>query len=210
MDRKTALAPLEFIVSALGGCLLVLFVFSALGLAFGDDPPAGYVDPVCVTGEPQAVDDSLAGTRPPILQLSLDVTANYREIELCDASPTTRQRWLERLVMWPKLLFPIVTLVLLWRLVRRARRSGFFVPEIAVGVGRLGLFVLGWGVFVTALQAWAASELVATMAPEGTVNAAWPFLEQVLTPLLVGFGLLTVSRVLAQAVPMQRELDTTV
>ena len=210
MDRKTALAPLEFIVSALGGCLLVLFVLSALGLAFGDDPPAGYVDPVCVTGEPTASDDSLVGTRPQILELGLDVTANYREIELCDASPTTQQRWLERLVEWPKLLFPIFTLVLLWRLVRRARRSGFFVPEVAVGVGRLGLFVLGWGVFVTALQAWAASQLVATMAPEGTVNAAWPFLEQVLTPLLVGFGLLTVSRVLAQAVPMQRELDTTV
>ena len=210
MERKAALAPLEFIVSALGGCLLVLFVLAALGLAFGDDPPAEYVDPVCVSGKPKAVDDSLIGNRPDILDLALDVTANYREIELCDAAPSSRQRWLERAVNLPDLMYPTLTLLLLWRLVRKARRSGFFVPQIAQGVGRLGLFVLGWGLFVTALQSWAASRLASTMAPEGTLDAAWPYLEQVLTPLLIGFGLLTVSRVLAQAVPMQHELDATV
>src|SRR6185436_9673902 len=176
MDRKTALAPLEFIVSALGGCLVVLLLLSALSPLIGDDEPPGYVDPVCVTGKPTAVDDSLYGTRPQILELGLDVSANFREVELCDAQPTSRQRWLERVVVWPNLLFPIFILLLLWRLVRRARNSGFFVPDIAVGVGRLGLFVLGWGVLVTALQALAASQLAATMAPEGTMDAAWPFL----------------------------------
>ena len=211
MDRKAALAPLDFIVSTLGACLLVICLLMGWNALFGAEAPAGATEYACVTGHVRTGDDSLFGTRPTILDLEPGVTTNARDLELCDSSPTTGQLWLERaMINTPDLLYAVLTLVLLWRLVRRARRSGFFVPEIALGVGRLGLFILLWGLVVTALQAWAAAELVSSMAPHGTVDGAWQYLGRILTPLLIGFGLLTVSRVLAQAVPMQHELDTTV
>lgn len=188
----------------------MIAALAAWNAFFGADPPEGYVESVCVEGHLKAGDDTLFGTRPQILKLAPGVTTNARDVELCDASPSTRQRVLEKVASVPATSYPAIALLLVWLLVRRARWSGFFVPRIALGVGRVGLFVLLWGVLVTALQGWAASQLVQTMAPDGTVDGWYQYLDNVLTPLLVGFGLLAVSRVLAQAVPMQHQLDATV
>jgi hypothetical protein len=210
MDTKRALAPLELVVSVLAGLVLTLALLSVVFSFFDADPPAGYVEPVCVDAHARTGDDTTLGARPAILKLAPDVTTNMRDVELCDASPSAGQRLLRQVVTVTALLYPAVALLLLWLLIRSSRRSGIFVPKIARGVGRLGLFVLVGGLAGAALQAWAASALVQTMTNDETAVGYYQYLDDVWTPLLVGFGLITLSRVLSLAVPMQRELDATV
>jgi hypothetical protein len=98
----------------------------------------------------------------------------------------------------------------MWLVLRTARRHGVFSPQVALGVGRLGIYVLVGSLVAAAVQAKASVLLLDTLA---TQTNGWPFLSFFhlsWAGLIAGFGLLTVGRTLGHAVRMQREIDATV
>lgn len=99
-----------------------------------------------------------------------------------------------------------------WRLTRTARRRGLFSPHLALAVGRLGLFVLLGAAAVAMLRAPADWRLITTMVaqPNDAFDVIVSFFQLSWSTLFAGFGLLTVGRVMARAVPMQREIDATI
>jgi hypothetical protein len=92
-----------------------------------------------------------------------------------------------------------------------ARRMGLFSPDVALGVLRLGLFVVVGAVVVSCLRTYAEWRVLSTMVEGVTpTNAMFGFFHLSWSTLIGGFGLLTVGRVMAQSVRMQREIDATV
>ena len=88
--------------------------------------------------------------------------------------------------------------------------AGLFSPHVALGIGRLGLYVLLGALAVTLVEMWASYRVVATMVDGVNASHALAFFHLSWAILFAGFGLLTFGRVMAQSVDMQRELDATV
>jgi len=108
-------------------------------------------------------------------------------------------------------LFAAVFVGYTWWLTRLARRRGLFSPDVALGVLRLGLVVLVGAIVVSCLRSYAEWRVLSTMADEvSRTNALLGFFRLSWSTLIGGFGLLTVGRVMAQSVRMQREIDATV
>jgi len=211
VDQDWALAPLAFVVRVVGGLMVAVTLFVVPFVIFGSGSFLGVgADEVCVES-PLAgwSSDGDAGMRA-VVEPARGVSVSATTIRLCDGSPSGGQRTLSLVEQGSGFVYAAGLLLLLSLLLRTARQ-GFFVPRIALAVGRLGLYVLLGGLAAAFLHAWAASRLAATMvdgelAHPGLVAT----LHGLAAPLLAGFGLLTIGRVLVHAVPMQRELDTTV
>jgi hypothetical protein len=212
---RNALAPVEFILSV-AGALMVLFSV-ALGIAFlfGDDVSFfGIGDPsVCVT----ARDNALGGyggqgnNLAHVVGLHEGVSAMPRQIELCTFHASTTQHVWSFVAFFPSFLFAAVFVGYAWWLTRLARRLGLFSPDVALGVLRLGLVVLGGALVVSCLRSYAEWRVLTTMADGvSRSNALFGFFHLSWSTLIGGFGLLTVGRVMAQSVRMQREIDATV
>jgi Protein of unknown function (DUF2975) len=127
-------------------------------------------------------------------------------VQLTLAHPTTGQRGWELLAGLPSLALVVVALVLLRRLVGRARRDDPFTATTVRGFRTLGgvLIVGGPVVWVTGVLARFA--LSATAGPgaasfDFTVPLAW---------LLGGFVMLAVGEIVARGRALRAELDTVV
>lgn len=211
-----ALAPLEFILSV---AITLMLVFNALAIPFlvlGDGSTSflGIGGPsVCVIAPQSSVgaitgvginDAHVVGAKPGVSTVA-------HTISLCDNSPSTAQHAWSTLAVAPDFLYALGFLVIAWYLTRTARRRGLFSPHLALGVGRLGLYVLLGALFAGLLQMWADWHLVRSMdRGSDDISAALGFFHLSWAVLFAGFGLLTVGRVLAQSVRMQREIDATV
>ena len=215
MDRTTtnALAPIEFILSV---AITLMVFFNAIGLPLALLGHGSYFGMgervVCLTAPQSAV--GLIPSRGGINEQHLDVghgvstvAANYT---LCDSSPSSWQHLWSALATAPTFFYALGFLSLAWLLTRTARRRGLFSPHVALGVGRLGLYVLLGAILVALVQAWASQRLLATLREGSTMWDSLGFLHLSWAVLFAGFGLLTVGRVMAQSVRMQREIDATV
>ena len=208
---KNALAPIEFIVSVAGGMVLFLLGLSAAFIAFGGSDGSFLTigDPeVCLVTSSSAVD-----TRSSHVDgLAPGVRSFPEHVNLCQSDPSTWQHLWSFLSVAPQLGYSLGFLFITWRLIRATRRRGFFVPDTALGIGRLGLYLLLGEVAVAMVQATAGATLLPTMAAPagGTVDIWLRFFHVSWAILFAGFGLLTIGRVMAQTVPMRAELDATV
>jgi hypothetical protein len=210
----TTLAPLEFILSVATAlmvlALLLVVPATVLGsgsfLGIGDSSvcvvvPQGGAGPVAERGGANSV--HVVGLKPGISSVE-------NQVRLCDFTPSTTQKLWSTVSELPDLCYSLGFLTLAWLLTRAARRRGLFSPQVALGIGRLGLFVLLGSVAMGALRWWAQWQVVSSMADRsgpgrlvGAFHLHW-------STFFIGFGLLTLGRVMSQSVRMQREIDTTV
>jgi hypothetical protein len=210
---KNALAPLEFILRV-AIALMVFFNLLAIPLALSGH--GSYFDlgepSVCVHTPQSAVREisGHGGINSEHLDVRPGVSTVAANYTVCDNSPSPWQHLCSALTMAPTFFFALGFLTLAWGLTRTVRRRGLFSPHVALGVGRLGLYVLLGAITVSLVQAWAGSRLLATMRDEVSVWDSLTFVHLSWAVLFAGFGLLTVGRVMAQSVRMQREIDATV
>lgn len=214
---KNALAPIEFIVSVAGGIVLFLLALSFGFMAYGSLDGSSSTNStfltlgdteVCVVASSSAVQTQTSH----VADLAPGVRSFPDTLNLCQSHPTTEQHVWAFLTVAPEFVYSMGFLLLAWRLIRATRRRGFFVPDTALGIGRLGLYILCGELAVAVLQATANGILLPTLAAPtgGTIDIWLRFFHLSWAILFAGFGLLTIGRVMAQAVPMQRELDATV
>jgi hypothetical protein len=208
---KNALAPIEFIVGVAGGIVLFLVGLSAVFLVFGNSGGSFLTigdREVCVVASSSAVQtrsSHVAGLAPAVRSFP-------EQLNICQSDPSTWQHTLAFLSVAPPFLYSIGFLFFTWRLIRTTRRRGFFVPGTALGIGRLGLYVLFGELAVAVVHSTASAPLLHTMAATtgGALDIWLRFFHLSWAALFAGFGLLTIGRVMAQTVPMQAELDATV
>lgn len=209
-----ALAPLEFILRVAGGLLLLVLLGTGAAALFGPSMTGGG-DGVCVHAPVRAM-TATTGERlhrvhsggSNVLKPAVEATATT--VELCDTSPSRTQHAWSALARFAPLGYAGGFIVCAWLVARSARRHGLFSPHVALGTGRLGLYVLLGAATVSLLRMWADNQLMLSMATTNTSQSWLFFFHYSWGILFAGFGLLTVGRVMARAVRMQREIDATV
>jgi hypothetical protein len=207
-EARRALRPFERVVVFFGGLLLVGFVIQVGYFVSGEESFFGFGAPeVCVSSSPSHVDQyrNNATVRGP--GLTEGVRVSVSEVAVCRTDPTSRERILASIDQGAESLFGAGVLLLLWRMLRRARHEGVFVEAFAHRVSRLGLYVLLGAAAVNVVRTWAEWQLLKSLLPLGSHPAAW---HVSFTPLVLGLGLITVGRLMAATVPMREELDATV
>ena len=213
---KNALAPIEFIVSVAGGLVLFLLALSAALIGFGGSDSSFLTigDPdVCVVASSSAVAITSQGMNGAhVAGLEPGVRSYPETVNICQSHPSTRQRTLSFLSVAPAFVYSMGFLFFTWLLIRHTRRRGFFVADTALGIGRLGLYVLFGELAVAVIHATASGALLATMGATtgATLTIGLRFFHVSWAILFAGFGLLTIGRVMAQTVPMREELDATI
>lgn len=212
MIARNPLAPLERIIALIGGLMLVTLVVVPLSL-LSDGSAWGFGQDVICADAPIGVFPSADGgdnvTGAHVRTLEPGVHANPSGFNLCTLDPSLGQRTLSTLTDLPTFLFALGFVVITWRLTRRVRRRGLFMPEVASTVGRLAVYLFVGEFAVAAIQGLAAQRLVNTMLTEhdnyigGYYHLSWAV-------IIAAFGLQAMSRVMAATVPMREELDATV
>lgn len=111
------------------------------------------------------------------------------------------------LVDW---LWTLGFLALATVLVRRGRRDGLFTDAVARGTRRLGWFVLGGAILVALIGGVLTSVETSRLVSDFPVVAGIPGNMHVnWTAIVAGCGVVTVGRILGQAVDMHRDLEGT-
>jgi hypothetical protein len=211
--EKDPLAPLETGVQVLLGMLVLLGVLLLGSTIFGGNPSFASVGAteVCVgtsPGEGVGYGGTGRGGDHPI-GLYDDVRWFPREIEICDTQPTagTIALGITRALIEP--IGAIGALLLLWWVVRRARREGVFGDRIPAGLYVLGCYLLAW-----ALTGWLSGGTVDALLLRRMADTtdgfvfSWP--EFPLVSLLLGLAMLTLARVMSQAVALREDSDATI
>jgi hypothetical protein len=210
-DVDNALAPLEVILRVVSGLAVLAFLGGGLAAVWGDQSKGTCVQTSLHTLSARA---DLQVRRLPHFGedqlLTAGTTVRPSGVELCDPTPSASQHIWQGVDRLTPFLYAIGVVVGAWMLVRTARRQGLFSPHLALAVGHFGLYVLLGTAAVTGLQALAQDRLLVSMA-DPVYTWTWVFFVHVSwAALLSGFGILTVGRVMAQSVRMQREIDATV
>lgn len=214
-STANALAPLEFILHVATGLILLVLVGHLL-FALSGGQPVGKDGAVCVL-VPVGAMTATDGQRLAKVQslgsgnmLKPGIEATATTARLCDSSPSGWQQIWAHLARWSPLAYASGFLFGTWLVTRTARRQGLFSPDTALGTLRLGLYVLLGAVAMWLTEMWADNQLMLSMAHTHR-TATWLFFLHGSWPVLfAGFGLLTVGRMMAQSVAMQREIDATV
>ena len=220
---KEALAPLEFITQALLGLMIAVVIGMALAPLLGARVGIGAWGDggtPCVTASQDGLTIRSGGidgdghplTAPSVENLRPGVHVGVaQEYVLCrdDMEPLD-----EALVSIPVLLHWLWTLGFLGAstaLIRRGRRQGLFTEAVARGTRHLGWFVLGGALLVALVGGVLTSVEISRLVTDFFVPAAIPGNMHVSwTAVIAGFGILTVGRILGQAVDMHRDLEGTI
>jgi hypothetical protein len=214
-----ALAPIEFILRIAAGFLLLVILATAIAAVARLTFP-GEGDEVCVTVPFTAINgtsgrhlDRIADLgrsdqRPDLLRPGTDATAT--SVELCDSSPSRTQHLWSSLLRMTPFAYTGGFLVCAFLVSRAARQHGLFSPHVALGTGRLGLYVLTGYVVMSLIRIWMQIHLMLSMTATIRSGLWYYFLDFSWPIAFGGFGLLTIGRVLAQSVRMQRDIDATV
>jgi hypothetical protein len=211
---KNALAPLEFILSVAGALMAAILLIGLPFVVFGSGSMFGIGDPTVCVDAPQGALGGIRGgsgiNEAHVMGTKQGVSTVPSRINVCDSTPSSSQHAWSALATAPTFFYALGFLVLAWRLVRKARRHGLFSPDVALGVGRLGLYVLLGALAVATLETWGSYRALSTLIVGLGPNDAWAFFHLSWAILFAGFGLLTIGRVMAQTVPMRAELDATI
>ncbi|GAB49769.1 DUF2975 domain-containing protein [Mobilicoccus pelagius] len=220
---EDVLAPIEVAMQALLGLMIVWLAFTAIAPltgahvgfgAWGDGGiPCAPVTSNGLTINSGGIDgEGHPLAAPPVENLRPGVRLGEpREYLLCrdDMGPLD-----EALVSVPVLvdwLWTLGFLALTTALVRRGRRDGLFTDAVARGTRRLGWFVLGGAILVALVGGVLTSVETSRLVSDFPVVAGIPGNMHVdWTAIVAGCGVLTVGRILGQAVDMHRDLEGTV
>jgi hypothetical protein len=187
LRRRDFLADLDVLVGLIGIALIGLAIVDLVGL----------FSRVAVCADVAGVS---ATTTLPGLRTGATTDS---AVSVCAQEPTWSQALLGGLVSLPPLLCAAVAAILLWRVVRQARRGD---PIIPVTVRRLR-WLAGWlfvgGLAASLLASLGADLLVRTMVDSGHSSHdppgwAWVF---------AAVGIAAVSEIVHRGVSMRAELD---
>jgi hypothetical protein len=209
--RANLTEPLES-VTAFFGMLLLFAVLAGAVLVLSQRGTAP-LSSVCVS--PPSVSMSNGSWQPVSGFTARPGAALMVEgrLEGCLTHPGAIQWLLYYLMLIPSVVVWVGVIVLLWLMMRTARREGPFTPRVATAMRRLGWFVLGGSVIASVIHAVALSQLIVTMmnSPSPYVGPAWDAVRGVApVPLLAGAALLTLARVIRLGSAMDDEIKATV
>lgn len=155
--------------------------------------------------------DGRAGDGP--IGLREDVGWFPRQIEICDRDPSvgTLALGISRATLGP--VGAIGGLVLLWFVVRRARRGGVFGDGIPKTLRLFAYYLLAW-----AAISWLWTGIVDAMLLGRMAGQTWlafgsiPFISPhvPVVTLLIGLGLVTLARVMSEAVALREDSEATI
>lgn len=206
-DRQPT-EPLESMTVFLGALML-------LALAVGAVLTLGYVGvgPVCVTQSGVQYADS-GWMVPDIVKVKPGASASIQgTLQACALHSGILQRVLYVLTLLPTVVVWGIVLLLLWRMIRAARRAGPFTPVVATAMRRLGWFIIAGSVAAAFVRAVAVDQLLSAtvVTPAGYVNLiVAPIRGLFPGPALAGTALLTFARIIRLGAAMDDEIKGTV
>src|SRR5258708_1315541 len=134
-------------------------------------------------------------------------------LQACALHPGFGQRVLYTLMSLPGALVWGSVLLLLWLLIREARRTGPFTAQVAVAMRRLGWLIIVGTAAAAAVQRLALDQLLNTMLVAqdhlGGVVAE-PIRALLPVPVLAGAALLTFARIISLGTDIDAEIQATV
>ncbi len=213
-ERAKLTEPLESVTAFFGLLTLFAAVASAGFALFGNGSVGGFgAGSVCASQSGASYADS--GWRiPPEVSPRPDGSVSITgTVEACAIHPGIAERVLYGLTIFPAIVLWGGVLLLLWRIIRAARREGPFTRQVASAMRRLGWFILIGSLTAAAVRTAANDELLTlTMrAPQLFVDLIWePVRGLVPVPALTGAALLTFARVIRLGADMDDELKGTV
>ena len=207
-SSRSLTEPLESVTAFFGTLTVIGFVVGLGVTLFGSGTFAG---DVCVTqpgttyGSSRWAIGFAASARPGS---DLSVIGN---LQACANHPGFGQRVLFSLTALPAVVFWCGVLLLLWRIIVIARRSGPFTPRVAAAMRRLGWFVIIGSATAAIVHLLATDLLLASMAhlPDNYTNLLTVPIHLPI-PILTGAALLTFARIIGAASAMDEEIQATI
>ena len=208
--RENLTEPLES-VTAFFSLLLLTLLLAGAGLALFH-PGSGRPSSLCMKQPWVSMNSSnwqpVDVTARPGATLMVD-----GHLQGCLTHPGIGQWFLYYLMLIPSAVVWAGVIVLLWLMMRTARREGPFTPRVAAAMRRLGWFILGGSVAASVLHAVALGLLIVSMMNSSSPYAG-PILDAVRgvvpIPLLAGAALLTLARIIRLGSAMDDEIRATV
>jgi hypothetical protein len=213
--RKRLTEPLESVTAVFGLLLLIAAAASVAFSLFGS-PSVDVLGTrtVCVTQPGTQYADSgwrmaaSEATAKPGSSISVNGT-----LLACTTHATIGERVLYAVAQLAIVLFWACVLLLLWRMIVLARRTGPFTPAVARAMRRLGWFVIGGSLVASVVHLLATDMLLVSMVrfPNPFVNLIFlPVRDMVPVPILAGAALITFARIIRVGAAMDDELQGTI
>jgi hypothetical protein len=209
---RDPLLPIDFIVTGLLGLVVVMVLFFTGLTIFGRGSTFG-------VGEPDLCLDTRLGMSfygpeqykayPLIAGLATGATAVPNSASIC-ADATTRIHIYYAATGLPSTAFFVGALVVVFALIKVARRLGVFAMPVVRMARVLGWYLIVGTLAATVVEATAKAGLFHQLVPGQDEMSAIEFVHLDIPVLIIGFGIITVARVLRIASGMQREIDATV
>jgi hypothetical protein len=213
-QRPKLTEPLGFVTAVFGGVLLLVMAVGGVQALAGSGSFGGFGDATVCASQPDTWyggDDwtsHLGIAARPGASVSINGT-----LQACALHPGIGQRLLYTLMSLPGFLVWGSVLLLLWLVIREARRTGPFTRQVAAAMRRLGWLIIVGTAAAAAVQGFALDQLLNTMlvtqddfgdALSEPIHALLP------VPVLVGAALLTFARIIRVGTDMDDEIKGTV
>lgn len=181
------------------------------------DPAAGGVavtlpddwkqgDPIPPAAPPQLSTEATVRDQPADTSSEASDT-----LTLCTHHPAIGLTVADELTKVPRFVLLFGFVLLVKRLIRRGRREGLFNPGVARSVQVIGWYILLGTLAVSTLRMLGTALLLRHMAPRDFALATFVESWNVSIGLLIaGAGVITVARVLRQAVALREDVDATI
>ena len=210
------LAPFEACVTFLSAVVVVLLAITIPIALIGSGSIAGIGDSeACAAARPGVVpygERDVPGHGDPIFVpgLHADASVSVHEVEVCDQAPSAAVKVAESAGRGAELALFAGFLLLARRLIRSARRDGLFTAQVAARTRTLGWFLLLGPLAAAALHATADGIVLSSAIHDVGWSTGLRTADVPLTLVVVGLGVLTVSRMMRRAVMLQDEADATI
>ncbi|WP_326558719.1 DUF2975 domain-containing protein [Micromonospora sp. NBC_01796] len=152
--------------------------------------------------------DAVAGVADATAGLRAGVVVDG-DVEVRVADPTPGQLVAYHLTVLPMLAVAAAVLVLLWTVLRRARRGDPFATGTVRRLRRIGWVALVGGVLAQLVQLIASLELTARVTADGEQSATLDLTRTGLL-LLLGFGFFAIAEIVKRGLTMRTELETVI
>lgn len=216
-QRRKLTQPLEWVVVFFGRLMLFAILAGVGFTVFGSGSIFGFGSRDVCAIQPRSSYSNSDWTLPrgvglaprPGTSIGLDAP-----LQACVSHPGLTQRTLSTLENLPGWLVWCGILLLLWQIIRSARRDGPFTPQVAAAMWRLGWLILVGSVVAGAVNSLATDQLLATMLTGSHPSLLDPVAAAVRAlvpvPALTGAALLTFARIVKLGAAMDDEIKGTV
>ncbi|MFC5180168.1 DUF2975 domain-containing protein [Actinomadura harenae] len=205
--RHNPLTPLDVTLDLLVKLMIAFLLFSALTTAFGSGSMFGFGErDICVRDDSISVGSG--EDRMPSL-FKPGVAASNSGLSLCVNNAPLSFKALNVATMLPTFVLYFTAILLLWRLVRHARRVGPFHLGNVRRLQFLGWWLAVGGVVAKSAEEGARRALISAMYKDHGLSPL-SMIDFQLSLIITGVGLLAVAGILRAGVRMREDLEGTV